>query len=597
MKSVRALLLALIPISVSIAGVSAHALQPGRVELYCHRTANEEVPENTLESLEQAALEGCNLIEIDLRRTLDGQIVLNHDGFLERLTDGMGEPETSYYGELQLLDAGGWMGERFQPMRIPLFADALRLARQYDVRLYLDIKTKGIGSEILAILEREGMMQRVQFGGEWEDVRKLYPAANARESTAGVEPGVSAEQVRAYHQAGKAVIANFSANGHEMDLDGMRAAVAAGVDAVNVDYPRLGADAVGRPVERKLEVLATQANTGESESRVRAILQLARYRGFPLQGEFAHWLLDADDRVSRSAALALATARPRTPDSVFTPALQSEHGDARANAAWALGVIGAPASILLPLLRDKNPEVVQQALLAISRMPGDVDAGLLQPLLSQGATGDRAASAVRAAAALALARHQPQIAVRAISEQLQHEIHETHLLYLDYVKRGKPQLAQSEIDRVIGDFRCQMKMVQAISRLKVDGAMQSLEELAFGPIEAFSQENGLVAGFELWDRIGMEPRAALQALASSDGQIADRAEWILVQGGPSVLPQVRKVLQNEDGSVRARAIRILAWQGDEASVPALKAMRSNNSADPKLIDWAIDKIGSLHPSL
>jgi glycerophosphoryl diester phosphodiesterase len=157
------------------------------------------------------------------------------------------------------------------------------------------------------------MLQRVQFGGEWEDVRKLYPAANARESTAGAEPGVTAEQVRAYHQAGKAVIANFSANGHEMDLDGMRAALAAGVDAINVDYPRLGADAVGLPVERKLEALAAQANAGESDSRVRAILQLARYRGFPLQAEFTHWLLDADDHISRAAALALATVRPARP--------------------------------------------------------------------------------------------------------------------------------------------------------------------------------------------------------------------------------------------------------------------------------------------
>ena len=72
-------------------------LQPGRVELLCHRTANEDVPENTLESLEEAALLGCNVVEIDLRRSLDGKIVLNHDGILERLTDGVGEVETSYY--------------------------------------------------------------------------------------------------------------------------------------------------------------------------------------------------------------------------------------------------------------------------------------------------------------------------------------------------------------------------------------------------------------------------------------------------------------------------------------------------------------------
>ena len=27
---------------------------------------------------------GCDVIEVDVRRTLDGRFVLNHDGFLER---------------------------------------------------------------------------------------------------------------------------------------------------------------------------------------------------------------------------------------------------------------------------------------------------------------------------------------------------------------------------------------------------------------------------------------------------------------------------------------------------------------------------------
>src|SRR6202789_1558768 len=75
----------------------AGVLLPGGVQLLCHRTASEDMPENTLESLEQAALLGCNVVEIDLRRTLDGKIVLNHDGVLERLTDGVGETEQTYY--------------------------------------------------------------------------------------------------------------------------------------------------------------------------------------------------------------------------------------------------------------------------------------------------------------------------------------------------------------------------------------------------------------------------------------------------------------------------------------------------------------------
>jgi len=94
----------------------AHAAQ---TQLWCHRTANRDVPENTLESLEQAALLGCNVIEVDVRRTLDGKIVLNHDGFMERLTDAAGEIETTNYDELRLYDAGSWMDGR--PVR--RFAD------------------------------------------------------------------------------------------------------------------------------------------------------------------------------------------------------------------------------------------------------------------------------------------------------------------------------------------------------------------------------------------------------------------------------------------------------------------------------------------
>src|ERR1700749_4663970 len=269
MKQIAAALL-----SVIIAS-AAHAadMQPGRVELLCHRTANEDVPENTLESLEQAALLGCDVVEIDLRRTLDGKIVLNHDGILERLTDGIGDTETSYYDDLRMRDAGGWMADRFDGMRIPLFADALRLAREQDIQLILDMKDKGIGPDVLQLLQREGMLGRVRFGGEWADVKELYPRAN-EEQAAWVQPGVTAEQVKAYHRASKAVIANFSANDHEMDLAGMKAAVAAGVDGINVDYPRLGADAVGRPVERRLHELMLKADYGDSGARVAAILEL-----------------------------------------------------------------------------------------------------------------------------------------------------------------------------------------------------------------------------------------------------------------------------------------------------------------------------------
>jgi glycerophosphoryl diester phosphodiesterase/HEAT repeat protein len=586
MKQIAAALL-----SVIIAG-AAHAaeLQPGGVELLCHRTANEDVPENTLESLEQAALLGCNVVEIDLRRTLDGKIVLNHDGVLERLTDGIGDTETSYYDDLRMRDAGGWMGDQFRDMRIPLFEDALRLAGEKDIRLILDIKDKGIGSDVLQVLQREGMLQRVRFGGEWADVKQLYPRAN-EDAAVWVQPGVTTGQVKAFHSEGKAVTANFSANDHEMDLAGMKAAVAAGVDGINVDYPRLGADAVGRPVERKLAILAARANTGDSRARAQAILELSRYRGFALEGEFTHWLLDPDDHVSRAAAIALVIARPWTSPAAFAEALRSENPHARANAAWALGALHAPANMLLPLLQDKNPQVLQEALVALSHMPGEVNAEMLLALLSQ------REPEIRGAAALALARHQPDVAAKAVPAQLKSEVKAALALYDDWVQRGKAQLTPAEIEEVMGYYRCQMKEIQAISMLYGPMTMQALEEQAFRPGEDFSQMNGVVAAFQLWGRAGSDPQRAMQALGATDPKVADKAEWVLVKGGPSVLPQVREALHNQNAAVRERAIQIVAWQGDGGALQTLRAMQQTDAKDAELVTWAIDKIEMLHPKL
>ena len=587
MRATTVVLMALFAARLALAGV----LLPGGVQLLCHRTANEDVPENTLESLDQAALLGCNVVEIDLRRTLDAKIVLNHDGIMERLTDGVGEAETTYYGDLQLRDAGSWMGQRFENMHMILFQDALRLARERDIRLVLDMKDKGLGADVLQILQREGMLQRVQFNGEWEDVKKLYPAAtDVGDATVWVQPGVTEDQVRQYHRQGKAVVANFSANDHEIDLAGMKAAVAAGVDGINVDYPRLGADAVGRPVERRLHELILKADYGDSGARVAAILELSRYSGFPLQGNFAHWILDGDDHVSRAAALALVTARPRTPESAFTEALHSDNADARANAAWALGMLGAPATNLLPLLKDRDPQVLQSALLALARAPGDVSAATLLPLLSF----DDAA--VRGAAAVALARHHPEFAIKAISAQLQKEVVFEQAIQEDRESRGTKKFTQPEIDTIMKSFKGQMEMLRALNTLQGNDATRELATLAFRPDKGLSSYDGIVAGFQLWDRIGADAAPAVQALGSSDRQVADRAEWILVKANPAVLPEVRKALDSESQDVRQRAMRIVAWQGDTESLATLQAMQKTDTANAALAAWAIEKIQSLHPN-
>jgi len=577
---------------LSVTPLRGGILQRGKVQLICHRTANRDMPENTLESLELAARMGCNVVEIDIRRTLDGQLVLNHDDFLERLTPSMGNVELTSYDELKLLDTGGWMGQRFAHMSIPLFVDALRVAREQNIGLYLDIKTPNIGPLIIAALHQEGMLERVIFGGEWSDIPALYPKANA-DPSAWVEPGVASDNVARLHQQGKFVVANFSANAHEMDLDLMRAAVASGVDAINVDYPRLGADALGRPVEEKVASLVRATCSGATVYRERAILELSRYTGFPTQSVFERLLHDSDDRISHAAALALVLSRPATPSLVFVEALSAHETTARKNAAWALGMLGTSASpgavaALLTLLNDSDNEVIKVTLWAISRCLGDVPAERIVPFLSS------SIPTIRGAAALALASHHPEVAANEIPNLLKSEedgiAHENE----DYVRRGSPRLTESEIKPIVENYREEMKLIQSLEYLSSQNALHSLAAQAFRSVKDYSQVTALVSGYQLWDRIETEPELALANLSSSDTEVANRAEWALVKAGQAVLPALRQSLNTAEPAARQRIIRILAWQGDRDSLSPLHQLQLTDPQSKPLIDWAIGKIEQMN---
>ena len=564
--------LLLLGVLLTIPRVSACAqATPQHVQLLCHRTANKDAPENTMESLEQAALLGCDVVEIDVRRTLDGVLVLNHDGFLERSTDGEGEVETTLYGDLQLREAGLWMGERWRGLHIARLDEALDFARRQHLHLILDIKVKGIGPDVLAALDRADARSLVRFNGEWDEIKRLYSPANHDGNASWLQPGATAVQIDSLHGQGKTVIVNFSANTHEMDLSAMRAAVAAGTDGINVDYPRLGADAVGRPAEAAIAALMTQAASGDSDSRVLAISRLARYRGFRLEPAFAQWLLDTDAHVSRAAAVALVTARPQATAYIFDIALSSPSSGVQANAAWALGALHAPADRLVPLLRSREPEVLQQVLLALAHMPGKVQVAAIVPLLVFPDTR------VRGSAAVALAAHQPGAAQALLPSRLRIEVKETLRLYDAWAARGKPSLTPSEIKAITDRYRCEMKFLQAIGTLHGPSVDALLKEQAFHAGDDFTQIHALVASFRLWDRIARSPGDAIRQLASADAGVADRAEWMLILASASVDTAVRRAMRASNADVRTRAILIAACRGDTAALPLLHGIHSEEA--------------------
>ncbi len=78
----------------------------GRPVVLAHRGASAEAPENTLPAFALAESQGADALEIDVRLTADGVVVVHHDGTVDRLTEGRGPVRALSLEGLRRLDAG-----------------------------------------------------------------------------------------------------------------------------------------------------------------------------------------------------------------------------------------------------------------------------------------------------------------------------------------------------------------------------------------------------------------------------------------------------------------------------------------------------------
>jgi glycerophosphoryl diester phosphodiesterase len=105
-----------------------------------HRGIVAGFPENTIAAFREAITRGFSAIEIDLRATADGHIVVMHDDDVDRTTSGHGPVSELTFAEIRSLDAGGQVCPEFAGEKVPAFAEVLDAVRGTGVKLVLDIK-------------------------------------------------------------------------------------------------------------------------------------------------------------------------------------------------------------------------------------------------------------------------------------------------------------------------------------------------------------------------------------------------------------------------------------------------------------------------
>lgn len=101
-----------------------------------HRGNHLKVPENTVASIEEAIRSGADYVEMDLRTTKDGRLVLSHDASVDRMTNGKGMVKELTYAQMAELKVGPDTGGTY---RIATFEAALTACKG-RINIYLDFK-------------------------------------------------------------------------------------------------------------------------------------------------------------------------------------------------------------------------------------------------------------------------------------------------------------------------------------------------------------------------------------------------------------------------------------------------------------------------
>ena len=116
-----------------------------------HRGARAYETENTLESFERAIASGVNAVELDVRRSRDGRLIVCHDDNLKRVF-GVDLPvHESTLEEMKQATAH----------RLPALEEALRLINGRVEKILVELKEEGHEKEVLDLLRKEKLENRV----------------------------------------------------------------------------------------------------------------------------------------------------------------------------------------------------------------------------------------------------------------------------------------------------------------------------------------------------------------------------------------------------------------------------------------------------
>ena len=241
---------------------SAFAADPIAI---AHRGLLRHAPENTLPAF-AACLELRMGIELDIRTTSDGHLVVIHDDNLQRTTNGPNKSIRDVtLAEVKKLDAGSWFDVGYQAVQVPTLEETFKLIqkrKQGPTIIALNIKqiTRDGERKLVALMVKYDMLDNSfafdQSREVSERLKQLNPRVrigqnvNRASVTERLEEDFldvflltytpTREDVDRLHQHHKQALYNYAGAGeNRRNPSAWQQTQAAGVDGMLTDYPTL----------------------------------------------------------------------------------------------------------------------------------------------------------------------------------------------------------------------------------------------------------------------------------------------------------------------------------------------------------------------
>jgi glycerophosphoryl diester phosphodiesterase len=235
------------------------ALASTRPLVFAHRGGSKLAPENTMQAFDRGMAAGADGLELDVRLSKDGVVVVHHDPLLDRTTRGNGP-----------------LGDRTAAELAELNVPALRdvLARHSNARVIIELKEprRMLAVAVIQEVRRAGALDRVCLGSFSAGVLRTARAIDPGVATSGgrmdvrlalyrswinLSPGrppYQAFQVPEMRRGTRVVSPRFVKLAHNAGIvvqvwtvdepDDMRRLLEWGVDGIITDRPDVAVDVV-----------------------------------------------------------------------------------------------------------------------------------------------------------------------------------------------------------------------------------------------------------------------------------------------------------------------------------------------------------------